>query len=85
MNMYAIGRMTRLGLVVLAIGLSVATSEPGLAQTANFPPGAPKLPAWSHLPDWSGVWERGGDIVWDAQPSQHAGRAAGSSLQRKIS
>jgi poly(3-hydroxybutyrate) depolymerase len=65
MNMYAIGRMTRLGLVVLAIGLSLATSEPGLAQTANFPPGAPKLPAWSHLPDWSGVWERGGDIVWD--------------------
>jgi poly(3-hydroxybutyrate) depolymerase len=65
MNMYAMGRMTRLCLLVLALGLSVTAIEPVLAQTANFPPGAPKLPAWSHLPDWNGVWERGGDIVWD--------------------
>ena len=65
MNMYAIGRMTRLCLLVLALGLSVTAMEPALAQTANFPPGAPKLPAWSHLPDWNGIWERGGDIVWD--------------------
>ena len=65
MNMYAIGRMTRLGLLLLAVGLGVATSEPALAQTANFPPGTPKLPTWSHLPDWNGIWERGGDIVWD--------------------
>jgi poly(3-hydroxybutyrate) depolymerase len=65
MNMYAIDRMMRLGLLVLAVGLSVATSGPVSAQTANFPPGSPKLPAWSHLPDWNGIWERGGDIVWD--------------------
>jgi poly(3-hydroxybutyrate) depolymerase len=65
MNMYAIGRITRLGLLLLALGLSVTAIEPALAQTANFPPGAPKLPVWSQLPDWNGIWERGGDIVWD--------------------
>jgi poly(3-hydroxybutyrate) depolymerase len=65
MNMYAIGRATKLCLLALTVGLSVTANEPSLSQTANFPPGAPKLPAWSHLPDWSGIWERGGDIVWD--------------------
>src|ERR1700681_819894 len=65
MNMYAIGRATKLCLLALTVGLSMTASEPALAQTANFPPGAPKLPTWSHLPDWNGIWERGGDIVWD--------------------
>jgi poly(3-hydroxybutyrate) depolymerase len=65
MNMNAIGRATKLCLLVLAVGLSMMATGPALSQTANFPPGAPKLPAWPHLPDWNGVWERGGDIVWD--------------------
>src|SRR3984893_7277938 len=65
MNMYAIGRATKLCLLALTIGLSMTANEPALPQTANFPPGAPKLPGWSHLPDWNGIWERGGDIVWD--------------------
>ncbi|HWJ35975.1 MAG TPA: PHB depolymerase family esterase [Steroidobacteraceae bacterium] len=64
MNMYAIGRATKLCVLALTVGLSVA-NQPALAQTANFPPGTPKLLAWSHLPDWNGIWERGGDIVWD--------------------
>jgi poly(3-hydroxybutyrate) depolymerase len=65
MNMYAIGRATKLCLLALTVGLSVAANQRALSQTANFPPGAPKLSAWSHLPDWNGIWERGGDIVWD--------------------
>ncbi|HEX4712119.1 hypothetical protein, partial [Phenylobacterium sp.] len=35
------------------------------AQQAKYPPGGPKLPQASALPDWNGLWERGGDIVWD--------------------
>ncbi|MEA3181053.1 MAG: hypothetical protein QOI59_4576 [Gammaproteobacteria bacterium] len=65
MNMYAIGRAMRWCLLVLAVWLSVSATRPALSQTANFPPGAPKLPAWPQLPDWNGIWERGGDIVWD--------------------
>ena len=65
MNMYTIGRATKLCLLVLAVAMIVTAGEPAWAQTANFPRGAPKLPSWSKLPDWSGVWERGGDIVWD--------------------
>ena len=65
MNKYVIGRVMRLCLLTLI----VAAAKPALPQTANFPPGAPRLPSWSHLPDWSGIWERGGDIVWDdSQP-----------------
>jgi poly(3-hydroxybutyrate) depolymerase len=64
MNMYAIGRATKWCLLALTVGLCVAVNEPALSQAANFPPGAPKLAA-SHLPDWNGIWERGGDIVWD--------------------
>src|SRR5882762_7873022 len=68
MNMYAIEwatKLWRLCLLALTVGLSVSATGPALSQTANFPPGAPKLPAWSQLPDWNGIWERGGDIVWD--------------------
>jgi hypothetical protein len=35
------------------------------AQQAKYPASGPKLPSWSALPDWNGLWERGGDIVWD--------------------
>jgi poly(3-hydroxybutyrate) depolymerase len=65
MNMYAIGRTTKLCVLTLAVGLGMTANQPALPQTANFPRGAPKLPGWSHLPDWNGIWERGGDIVWD--------------------
>jgi poly(3-hydroxybutyrate) depolymerase len=68
MNMYAIQRATKswkLCLLALMVGLSVTANEPASSQSANFPPGAPKLRAWSQLPDWDGIWERGGDIVWD--------------------
>ncbi|MDB5418971.1 MAG: hypothetical protein JWP50_2390 [Phenylobacterium sp.] len=49
--------------IALALGAGLAGSAP--AQVANYPAGGPKLPRWSDLPDWSGLWERGGDIVWD--------------------
>jgi poly(3-hydroxybutyrate) depolymerase len=67
MNMHAIGRATKLWkwcMLALTVGLSATANDPALSQTANFPPGTPKL-ASSRLPDWNGVWERGGDIVWD--------------------
>src|SRR5882757_9019453 len=65
MNMYAIGRATKLCLLALTVGMSVTANEPALPQTANFPRGTPKFPSWPHLADWNGIWERGGDIVWD--------------------
>jgi poly(3-hydroxybutyrate) depolymerase len=65
MNMYAIGRATKLCLLALTVGMSLTANEPALPQTANFPRGTPKFPAWPHLADWNGIWERGGDIVWD--------------------
>src|SRR6202051_3770801 len=65
MNMYAIGRATKLCVLALTGGRRMTANEPALSQSANFPPGAPKVPAWSHLPDWNGIWERGGDIVWN--------------------
>ena len=34
-------------------------------QVVNYPSGAPSLPKWSDLPDWDGMWERGGEVVWD--------------------
>jgi poly(3-hydroxybutyrate) depolymerase len=53
-----------------AVALLIATAGvlavgPAGAQQAKYPAGGPKLPPWSALPDWSGIWERGGDIVWD--------------------
>lgn len=35
------------------------------AQEANFPPGTPKLVKWSDLPDWDGIWQRGGPPGWN--------------------
>jgi poly(3-hydroxybutyrate) depolymerase len=61
-----IGKM-RLGVVLvglLAEGV-LAGGGSALAQTANYPPGGPKLPKWSEMADWDSVWERGGDLVWD--------------------
>jgi hypothetical protein len=49
--------------LALALGAGMAGSV--LAQEANYPAGAPTTPKWSGLPDWDGLWERGGDIVWD--------------------
>src|ERR1700730_712906 len=48
---------------VAAIGVLAAGAAS--AQQAKYPAGGPKLPPWSAMPDWSGIWERGGDIVWD--------------------
>ncbi|WP_293370442.1 hypothetical protein, partial [Phenylobacterium sp.] len=35
------------------------------AQQVKYPASGPKLPQWTALPDWNGLWERGGDIVWN--------------------
>ena len=59
------GRRIRPALVALAAALGLLTGGPSWAQTASYPPGGPKLVEWSALPDWDGVWERGGDPVWD--------------------
>jgi hypothetical protein len=48
---------------MLAAGLMAAGGAMG--QEAHYPAGGPKLPKWSDLPDWTGIWERGGDIVWN--------------------
>ena len=40
-------------------------SGSAFAQTAVYPPGGPKLPRWSDLPNWDSVWERSSDVVWD--------------------
>jgi hypothetical protein len=55
----------RYALLALTAGLGLLAAAPTSAQVANYPAGGPKLPAWSDLPDWDGLWERGGDIVWD--------------------
>src|SRR5258707_13714788 len=43
------------------------------AQQAKYPASGPKLPPWSALPDWNGLWERGGDIVWNDRVPFKAG------------
>jgi hypothetical protein len=55
----------RHALLALTAGLGLLAAAPISAQVANYPAGGPKLPAWSDLPDWDGLWERGGDLVWD--------------------
>ncbi len=55
----------RLGLwTAAAVVLSSLAGGYAYAQLANMPAGA-KAPKWSALPDWNGVWERDGDLVWD--------------------
>jgi hypothetical protein len=51
--------------VAILLGLSILYSEASTAQTIHYPKGAPELPKWSELGDWTGVWERDGDNVWD--------------------
>jgi poly(3-hydroxybutyrate) depolymerase len=51
--------------VALAVGAGLFAAGGAQAQTATYPASGPKLPKWSELPDWNGLWERGGDIVWD--------------------
>ncbi len=48
---------------IAAVGALIAGAAD--AQQARYPASGPKLPPWSALPDWGGLWERGGDIVWD--------------------
>src|SRR5258706_1260397 len=43
------------------------------AQQAKYPASGPKLPQWTALPDWNGLWERGGDIVWNDRVPFKAG------------
>jgi hypothetical protein len=47
------------------LGLSLLVAGTAVAQTAHYPNGKPQLPKWSSLPDWSGLWERDGDNIWD--------------------
>jgi hypothetical protein len=55
--------------VALALSAGLLSAGSAAAQEARYPAGGPKLPKWSDLPDWNGLWERGGDIVWnDAVP-----------------
>jgi hypothetical protein len=57
--------------LALAAGLGTGAVQ---AQEAHYPAGAPKLPKWSALPDWNGLWERGGDITWDDRTPFVAGQ-----------
>jgi poly(3-hydroxybutyrate) depolymerase len=57
------GATSAAAICIAAFGVFAAGASG--AQQAKYPPGGPKLPQWSALPDWSGLWERGGDIVWD--------------------
>jgi hypothetical protein len=55
-------------LATAAVGLAAGASllaGGSWAQTAHYPAGGPKPPSASSLPDWSGIWERDGDNVWD--------------------
>ncbi|HWF00061.1 MAG TPA: hypothetical protein VG248_09725 [Caulobacteraceae bacterium] len=60
-------RLARSACTVMALAAAIAVGIGGsaAAQKANYPAGGPKPPHWSDLPDWDGLWERGGDIVWD--------------------
>jgi len=49
----------------LATGVGLTAAEGAWAQTAHYPANGAKPPAWSSLPDWSGIWERDGENVWD--------------------
>jgi hypothetical protein len=57
-------KMQRVATILLA-GLGLLAAALTWAQLARMPPGGPRPPSWSALPDWNGVWERDGDIVWD--------------------
>ncbi|MDB5456051.1 MAG: hypothetical protein JWP92_1636 [Caulobacter sp.] len=48
-----------------ALGLSMFAGGVATAQTAHYPATGPKPSKWAGAPDWSGIWERDGDNVWD--------------------
>jgi len=54
------GKLIACVLVTVCIASGVA-----YGQVVNLPPGGPTPPKWSSLPDWNGMWERDGDLVWD--------------------
>lgn len=58
------GRRSGAAAMALAAGLGLWGTAAS-AQTAQYAAGGPKLPGWQDLPDWNGVWERGGDFVWN--------------------
>lgn len=70
----------RAHLIQMAAAIAVLATAAGTpasnvwAQEAHYPAGAPKLPIWSDLPDWNGLWERGGDIVWDDSVPHEPGK-----------
>ncbi len=49
----------------ILLGFGLVCSNASMAQTIHYPSGAAQLPKWSDLGDWSGIWERDGDNVWD--------------------
>ena len=49
----------------LALAAGLISPTGASAQSASYPSSGPRLPNWADLPDWNGLWERGGDIVWD--------------------
>jgi len=65
MNSTAIYRALKVCLLTFAVGLCALPGLSAQAQTANYPKGGARLPHWEDLPNWDGLWERGGDIVWD--------------------
>jgi len=56
-----------ISMVCAAVVLAAALPGSGVvrAQEANFPAGTPKPVAWSSLPDWDGIWQRGGPPGWN--------------------
>jgi poly(3-hydroxybutyrate) depolymerase len=62
-----------LAVTVCIAALGVLLSSAAEGQQAKYPANGPKLPPWSALPDWNGLWERGGDIVWDDRVPFKAG------------
>ncbi len=58
-------RRGTLAVTVCIAALGVLLSSAAEGQQAKYPASGRKLPPWSALPDWNGLWERGGDIVWD--------------------
>lgn len=58
------GRFKRL-LTGSVCALTVMAGSTAMAQIAQFPSGAPQPQRWAGAPNWSGIWERDGDNVWD--------------------
>jgi poly(3-hydroxybutyrate) depolymerase len=59
------GQCMRTSWVPAAAGLCLLACSSVWAQAVEYPPGGPTVKKFSDLPDWSGVWEREGAIIWD--------------------